>query len=206
LVDFGNFYIKEFGQPRQHWLELIEQTTADLSHLYRGFSAMTAEELAELTGLTVKQAEKAKHRHYSEPIHWLGNDKQKDQFIERLRAQGAHVIAGGRFLHVSGGESKGIAIEWLSQFIRNEIAGDWLTVALGDGENDISMLEQADIAVQIKSVNHPFFSLQREGPTIRSTEPGPVGWHHSMMTLISELDNYRLDKIKTHLASSKEER
>jgi D-glycerate 3-kinase len=68
------------------------------------------------------------------------------------------------------------------------------------------MLEQADIAVQIKSVTHPFYTLQREGPTIRSTEPGPVGWHHSMMTVISELDNYRLDKIKTHLASSKEER
>ena len=96
-----------------------------------------------------------------------------------------------------GEENKGVALNWLFNLIQHELPGDWLSVALGDSENDSTMLEQADIAVQIKSMTHPFIDLQREKGVMRSTMPGPTGWHEVMMQLISELDNHHIERIKS---------
>lgn len=197
LVEFGEFYIKEFGQPRSFWLSQLKQHASDLAHLYKGFSQMSNSQLAELTGLSEKDAEKAKLRHYSEPLHWLGDACQKKAFIKRMRENGTTIIEGGRFLHVCGDESKGVALEWLFNQIKHELPGDWLSVALGDSENDSAMLEAADISVQIKSMTHPFIQLQREKGVMRSSMPGPTGWHEVMMQLISELDNHHIERIKS---------
>ena len=197
MVEFGDYFIKEFGKPRDFWLKQIKLHAQDLKHLFKGFSEMNSEELAMLTGLTVKQAERAKLRHYSEPVQWRGDVCQKRAFIKRMKSCGASVVEGGRFLHIGAGEHKGQALEWLIDFMRNEISGDWLSVALGDSENDSPMLEVADIAVQIKSHNHGFIPLKRTGKLMQSRHPGPVGWYQSIMQLISELDNHRLDRIKT---------
>ncbi|WP_394227770.1 HAD-IIB family hydrolase [Pseudoalteromonas spongiae] len=197
LIEFGEFYIKEFGQPRSFWLNQLKQYANDFAHLYKGFAQMTNSELAELTGLSEKDAEKAKLRHYSEPLHWLGDACQKKAFIQRMRENGATIIEGGRFLHVCGDESKGVALNWLFNLIKHELPGDWLSVALGDSENDSAMLEQADIAVQIKAMTHPFITLERSKGVMRSTMPGPTGWHEVMMQLISELDNHHIERIKS---------
>lgn len=206
LIEYGEYYIKEFGHSRIYWLNQLKKHAADFAHLYKGFASMTSKELAELTGLSEKQAEKANLRHYSEPLHWQGDECQKRAFTKRMQAAGATIIQGGRFLHVCGDESKGVALKWLFNLINTELPGDWLSVALGDSENDSAMLEQADIAVQIKSMTHPFINLQRENGVMRSTMPGPTGWHEVMMQLISELENHHIKRIKSTINNTQQEK
>lgn len=196
LIEYGEFYIKEFGYSRSYWLRQLKTHASDFAHLYHGFADLNAKELSELTGLSEKQAEKANMRHYSEPLHWIGDSCQKNAFIKRMQDAGATLVEGGRFLHVCGEENKGSALEWLFNLIKTQVPGSWSSVALGDSANDIPMLEKTDIAVQIKSMVKPFAELNKKENVLRSSMPGPTGWHEVMMKLISELDNHHISRIR----------
>ena len=149
-VTVGNYWVKSFCLPRQHWLTLLSEQTDEFTQFYKGFSDISASTLSQITGLTLEEAYRAKQRQYGEPIQWLGDEKTKSSFIEHLINLGANVVQGGRFIHVGGYCDKGQALIWLTeQYRENCNTPSILTLALGDGENDITMLEAADIAVQI---------------------------------------------------------
>ena len=58
-------------------------------------------------------------------------------------------------------------------------------VALGDGGNDLSMLEAADYPIVIPGENQ---TLQPENPASRTADkPGPAGWNDTLLALLNEL-------------------
>lgn len=184
-TNYGKYWVKSFCLPRQHWLDVIATAPEKFNNLYKGFSSMSIEELADLTGLTQENAMLAKDREYGEPIHWLGNEVLKQEFIHYLTENGATVLQGGRFIHVGGESDKGQALGWLTQqykeyFHFNAVS----TIALGDGKNDIAMLEVADFAVQIKSPVHNFPKLSRTNNIIQTHQYGPKGWAEALQDLL----------------------
>ena len=56
----------------------------------------------------------------------------------------------------------GKAVSWLKNYYREKTGLSYQVIALGDSENDISMLELADIAVLIKSPVKAFPALRSE--------------------------------------------
>jgi predicted mannosyl-3-phosphoglycerate phosphatase (HAD superfamily) len=125
----------------------------------------------------VHAAARAARRQYGEPVSWQGNGKLKHQFIEELTAAGAHILEGGRFLHVSGDCDKGRALRWLEQVYQNADSGrQMLSLAIGDSQNDRAMLEQADHALLIRSPVHPLPDVCRSSNLTISTHTGPKGW------------------------------
>lgn len=185
-TEIDNYWVKSFASSRKYWLELLETACADFQHLYQGFSTLTIEQLTELTGLSPEQAAQAKQRQFGEPIHWLGDEKSKQSFIEHLVDYGANVVQGGRFLHLSGHCDKGQALIWLTEQYREHYNQETVyTIALGDGENDIAMLEAAEVAVQIRSPVHEFPTLYRQHrQTIRTELFGPEGWAEAIQALL----------------------
>ncbi|MDO6445100.1 HAD-IIB family hydrolase [Colwellia sp. 1_MG-2023] len=185
-TEVDNYWVKSFASSRKYWLELLETVCADFKHLYQGFSTLTVEQLTELTGLTPEKAAQAKQRQYGEPIHWLGDEKSKQLFIEQLVDYGANVVQGGRFLHINGYCDKGQALIWLTEQYREHYPQETVyTIALGDGENDIAMLEAAEIAVQIRSPVHDFPTLYRQNRhTIQTELCGPSGWAEAIQALL----------------------
>ncbi|GHE97383.1 HAD-IIB family hydrolase [Thalassotalea profundi] len=185
-VQIDNYWVKSFCLPRQHWLDLLTEHCQAFHKNYKGFSQLTVEQLIELTGLTQKKAEQAKQRLFGEPLHWQGSDSEKEDFIQLLCDLGANVLQGGRFLHVSGYSDKGQAMIWLASLYRdfyndNEV----VTIALGDGDNDIAMLEAANIAIQVRSPVNDFPVLKRQVSTIKTQGYGPQGWAESLQQLLS---------------------
>lgn len=186
-LSMGQYWVKSFCLPRQHWLEVIKGAPEKFKDLYQGFSTLTTEELAELTGLSNADAELAKNRQYGEPIHWRGNEQSKLDFIKYLEKSGATVLFGGRFFHVSGNSDKGQALTWLTQHYKKNMAADNIsTIALGDGKNDIAMLEAANIAVQIRSPVHEYPALNKTKNVIKTQEYGPAGWAEAIQQLLPE--------------------
>jgi mannosyl-3-phosphoglycerate phosphatase len=190
--EVDNYWVKSFASSREFWLDLLDSISEDFKGLYQGFSSMSVEKLSEITGLSLEKSEQAKQRQYGEPIHWLGDEYTKNLFIERLIDYGANVVQGGRFIHLSGHCDKGQALIWLTERYRELYDTDTIhTIALGDGENDIAMLEAADIAIQIRSPVHDFPKLFRQNrQTIRTEQYGPSGWAEAIQTLIFEQSSF----------------
>ena len=188
----GDYWVKAFSKPRQFWLVLLAQYANEFKSCYKGFSDMTNDELSLATGLSLKDAHLANTRQFSEPLNWLGDDKQKSDFTIKMQAAGANVLQGGRFVHISGKCNKGIAMNWLSKQYEKHYksnAADALkqitkNIALGDSFNDNDMLEAADIAVQIKSPKHSYPKLLRTDNLWQSQNTGPSGWTECLQQIL----------------------
>jgi mannosyl-3-phosphoglycerate phosphatase len=174
---YQGYWVKAFCNKREYWLSLLEQKASDYQLAYLGFSAMSDEQISLETGLSVNDAHLANSRLFSEPLKWIGTEEQKAAFKIKMRAAGANVLQGGRFVHISGLCNKGLAMNWLTkvyaQFRPNQSLRN---IALGDSYNDNDMLESADIAVQIKSPKHDFPQLFRTDNLWQSQHTGPRGW------------------------------
>ena len=181
----GEYWVKSFCHTRGHWLEMLANHAHQFNGEYKGFSQFTITELAKLTGLSEHNSEQALNRQYSEPLHWLGDESTKALFIEYMEELGAFILQGGRFMHVSGYCDKGQAQAWLiEQYKAQGAHKNYTAIALGDSDNDTAMLEQADIAVQIKSPVHGFTQLTRKTNVIQSQGFGPVGWAESLTKIV----------------------
>lgn len=173
----GEYWVHEMSSPRATWLKKLDTMEQEFGSQFTCFHTAGVEGVMEMTGLSVSQAEKANSRDYSEPVKWLGQPQEEYNFIQRLRDLGATVTKGGRFMSVSGHCDKGKALVWL----RNAYQHAWAItrledLAIGDSDNDISMLEAASTALIIRSPVHAFPSISRTRDVIHSQGVGPAGW------------------------------
>ncbi len=181
--------ILEFSRPRTHWLEILETLRGEFGEEFLNFKVAGEDGIADLTGLDRDAARLANQRDYSEPVAWHGDEARKASFVAALQAQGASVLQGGRFLSISGDCDKGRALKSLTKlFRRNQPDTRFITLAIGDSNNDIAMLESADSALIIKSDNHPSPQLNRQTGVIYSSLTGPDGWREGVMAWLKGLN------------------
>lgn len=138
-------------------------------------SEMSLDELVDLTGLPEAEARLARMREGSEPLVWQDDEAGLEGFREGLAGDGLCLVRGGRFWHVTGASHKGSAVAWLverSEALRGRRPQ---TLALGDGPNDIAMLEVVDQAVVIRGCHG--LPVEPAQPALyRSEATGPAGW------------------------------
>jgi len=194
-IEKDDFWLISNSEPRQHWLELLMQKAQGFEGEFETFTSVVKEKgyrgLQDITGLSLKQAELSNKRNYSEPIHWLGNDQRKQEFIKQLTAAGGTLLQGGRFIALGGNIDKGKALLQLAALYQQDKSLSQIhTLAIGDSGNDISMLDAATTAIIIHSKKHPAPKVTRSSNLILSSACGPEGWNESValwLTNFSEI-------------------
>jgi D-glycerate 3-kinase len=192
-VERDGYWVKAFTQPRFHWLSLLLQVAEKYQGCYKSFNEMTLAEIMNATHLDERSAGLASKREYGEPVMWLADDEKKRTFVAELTSLGATVLQGGRFLHVSGETNKGQALCWLTeQYQSLSLTGErFKTIAIGDSQNDVAMLEVADIALLIPSPAHDLPALERDNDVFIAKQVAPEGWKQGVETILNELQDHQ---------------
>lgn len=142
---------------------------------FTAMSEMTLDELSTYTGLSDPEARLARMREGSEPLVWEGSEAGLEMFRASLAGDDLQLVQGGRFWHVTGKSHKGNAVSWMIERYAALRGVTPLTLALGDGPNDIAMLEAVDQAVVIQGC-HGLPVEPRQTVLYRTQAAGPKGW------------------------------
>jgi mannosyl-3-phosphoglycerate phosphatase len=189
-IQSSNFEVKEdfnyriiiLGARYSDLKRVIEELRGEAFHV-RGFSDMTAEELAQMTNLDIHEAEMSKERDFDEPFVFEGSQEETAILIKSINSKGFNVTRG-RFFHILGDSDKGNAVSILIELYEKEF-GEILTVALGDSPNDIPMLERVDYPVIVQKPDGTHDRSINVPRLVRAEGIGPAGWNEAIVRLLS---------------------
>ncbi|MCY0964638.1 HAD-IIB family hydrolase [Parathalassolituus penaei] len=152
---------------------------------FRGFNDMPTSEVAALTGLDEDNAWLAKKRAATEPMLWTDSVNNIEDFRTQLAEFRLTLTKGGRFYHVMGDTNKASGLEFFRQYYQHLWQDRPLMAALGDGENDRSMLDAADFPIVIPGQSGTL-ELQRPDVVVAKSK-GPAGWNSAILELLKQL-------------------
>jgi mannosyl-3-phosphoglycerate phosphatase family protein len=186
LVD--GYWRRSFAPPRDRWSAPLAALRERFPGSFRDFAGAGDAGVAKMTGLPLAQAALANAREYSEPVQWLGEDRALQEFLQALSQAGATVMRGGRFYSVGGDCDKGRALDWLrGQYALAASASAVYDLAVGDGQNDVPMLERAHRALLIPARDRPLPTLQRSEGIRVGDGLGPEAWAQGVREWLREL-------------------
>jgi mannosyl-3-phosphoglycerate phosphatase len=151
------------------------------------FSEFSLEDLEKLVGLDQKACERAQNRQFSEPIIWNDKEDLKPKFQDLLSQKNLIAQQGGRFLTISGNQTKADALLWVKNKYQSSQNSKIFTIGLGDSENDISMLERCDYAILIKHPTKPSPKINHSN-LIETKQVGPAGWNDAINELLDQYE------------------
>jgi mannosyl-3-phosphoglycerate phosphatase len=197
----NDYYRFSLGKSRLEILDVLHSLRIKKNYQFTGFSDLSAPALAGLTNLPLGDAEQAKQREFSEPLHWHDSPDRLAEFIVDLKQHDIQLIAGGRFFHAQGQCDKADCVDWMKRYYRQladtntpEALPDSITrhaspklIALGDSPNDLCMLEKADYPVVINTAHGHRIETQAK-QTYFTQEQGPKGWQEAIDSILCSLN------------------
>ena len=151
---------------------------------FRGFGDLSADEVANMTGLSVEGAALAKQRLYTEPLVWDDSEERLVVFRTLIEDNDLRLVAGGRFLHVMPQIDKADALARLRELLAENYGDAQGLIACGDAENDLGMLQVADLAVIFPDPDGGY--LLPESASVRhACMAGPAAWLTSLNRLLT---------------------
>lgn len=172
-----------FGERRERILEILSELRPEFQ--FEGYADWDIDGIMQRTGLDRESATRSADREFSEPLIWMDDEEKKAAFCAHLKDKGLNTLQGGRFLHVLGQTDKGKAVE----FLRDRLPAGAAIIALGDGPNDIAMLQAADIGIVIKTPTGRKLDFNSDHQVIHSTLEGPEGWVETLSPLVEKTFN-----------------
>ncbi|MEN8174192.1 MAG: HAD-IIB family hydrolase [Pseudomonadota bacterium] len=182
-ASLDGFLLQVFPPAQADIVPVIDRLKQELGLRFEGFHEHDADWVAEVTGLTAEQARRARRRYSSVPLQWLDNEEKLEHFRDALAGHGLRLLKGGRFYHVQGPVDKAVAIRRVVTLFQSKGWDNPQVVALGDGPNDRSMLEAADVAVVVRDHLGRHLELRRDQETIFTRNKGPAGWSEAIFQL-----------------------
>ena len=199
IVENGAAVYGSFDNNLSEWELILGESYEDLRIVLMKISEeigyqliplndLNQHQIFKLTGLSKQGIERALERQWSVPFL-----NPPDQIIKKLNliceSYNVHVFKGNRMSHLLSRKShKGEAVNKLKFHLKNE---DVKIIALGDSQNDLPLLEYADIPIVIPSKNGANKYLQKgidKGFFKLANAPHAEGWSNSIEEIISNFN------------------
>jgi len=142
----------------------------------RGFHQMTDAELAQLAGLPVDSAARARRKEFSEAFQIL-DPRRIEELTAAIEAAGLRWTRGGRFYHLFEQGSKGEAVAAL-------LPPGADSLGLGDAWNDLPFLKLVRQAVICRSPREAELLAALPGAVL-APRAGPAGWSDAVLTWLA---------------------
>jgi mannosyl-3-phosphoglycerate phosphatase len=182
----SRYLVIEMGTPYSCILSVFSRMKVPLAGRLRGFSDLSVEEVARLTGLSDEAAAWAKKREYDEPF--LLDDPQADLDIVKGIAESAGLsLTQGRFFHLTGDNDKGRAVSVVKDMYAQTDGVTPRTIGLGDSPNDLPLLENVDFPVLVQKPGGRYEPSIRLDNLILAPGEGPIGWCTAVCELVERL-------------------
>ena len=179
------YSIIEFGTPYHKIRGTLQKIKSRFPDTVRGFGDLSAQEVANICELSPDEGFLAKEREYDEPF--ILEDKT---ILEKIReiANEDHlqIIKGGRFYHLIGENDKGTAVSFLTDIYRREHT-HIQTIAIGDSQNDLFMLQVVDYPVLVQKPGGNYDQTISLDNLIYASGIGPAGWNAAVSKLLDKL-------------------
>lgn len=185
--EIDGYKVIEIGSPRGKLIACLQEISSETDITIKGFSQMTPDEIAELTGLENDMAKLAMERDYSEPFVISDDERNTATIDNKIRLKGYEHTRGGRFHHILGGNDKGKAVEILTNIFKSQL-GNIKTVGIGDSLNDLPMLEVVDRPILVQKVDGSYDKGIKLANLTYADGIGPSGWNNSILKLFMNFD------------------
>lgn len=145
----------------------------------RGFADMRVDEIAALTTLSLENAQRAGQRDFSEPFI-LEDEEALPKLKKMAEKDGFDIVKGGRFYHlITKGQDKAAAIREVIRHYTDLHETAYTSIALGDSENDLTMLKNVDVPILVPHPDGSFTPFATPN-LIKAPFPGPKGWNEAL--------------------------
>ncbi len=178
------YRIIEFGTPYPRLRKVLLSIAKETGAHVRGYGDMSHSEIADQTGLSLKEARLAKRREYDEPFILKGDDEQKQQVLQHIEQQGLSWTKGSRYYHLMGSNDKGKAVRILADLFQQKFR-EIITVGLGDSPNDLPMLSVVDYPVLVQKPGGRYEDSIFLSGLIKAEGVGPAGWKMAILNLLA---------------------
>jgi mannosyl-3-phosphoglycerate phosphatase len=178
LESFGAYYMLQLGLSYKKVLTFYDSFKEEFEMF--GFSDMTDEGIMKHTGLSLDNAKLSKKRDFTEPI--ILKDDMRLQKLQKVAAlHGVKITKGGRFYHLIGvAQDKGVAVSMCIQLFEEVYKTTFKSIGLGDGQNDVALLENVDVPIAIKNHKGGYISITTNNMQ-KSTYKGAKGWNEMVL-------------------------
>ena len=142
------------------------------------FNDLDNAEKEKLSGLSRNGIKLASEREFTELIIWQSNSENLQKLKEYLESHNLTIIKGGRFHHISNNINKGEAmLRLVNEYKKHYSSTNFITIAVGDSDNDLEMLNCADYPCIVKSSdNQNFVENIKSSNLFISNRKAPDGW------------------------------
>ena len=166
---------------------ILKNLSNKVNYRLKPLNDLSKQEIFDLTGLSDNEITRALDRHWSVPFL-----NPPDEIFDKLKTicnyYNVHIFKGNRMSHLLSNEShKGEAVNKLKEYLNNK---DVNIIALGDSQNDLPLLEYADISIVIPGKNGPNKYLQSgidNGQFRLANAPHAIGWSNSIEEIIKTI-------------------
>lgn len=170
MIPLGKLY----AQTRESFVRYAEKIKM------RGFFDMSVEEIMSYTGLSYDNADHARQRTFSEPFI-LEEEKALTRLKTMADKDGFDIVKGGRFYHlITKGQDKANAVKKVIEMYKEKEHGNpYVSIALGDSDNDLTMLANVDVPILIPHKDGSYIDNNITN-LAKASFPGPRGWNSAL--------------------------